>query len=538
VITDRRHLATRLAAVALALALAACGEDGPMEPEPTDPCTPARIGLGGSVGGFIDADACERGGYPVDRWTFDLTAETDIRIDLTSSTIDPVLELQTTSGGRIAFNDDFNGLNSMILTRLSAGSYVIQVRDYGGGTGPYELSLRRGPDCSPVGELQLGETETGSLASDDCIWEAGGQSDNWTLVLGERTNLRIEAKSPDFDEVVLIRDQQGFIMNGADELGPTGFARFDMEVPAGEWTITVGALTPGRTGSYELTVDLTPPCTPALALVLGQTEAGSIDADDCMFEGFAPADSFALVLDQETPLDFNLKSSDMQPFLIVRDHEGRDVVVADDMGRTGNVRTQAALQAGAYAVYVTTFDYPPTGSYQLTVSELACKEPTPIAFGATETGTLGDDDCLRANGAWQEPWSLELANETVVRIDMESDDVDAYLVVKDDLGNAIAEDDDGGDGYDARVEATLAAGGYEIVATSFAQGQEGTYTLSVDAPPAPAATPAALAEAESGLDVDGKDVGLAPGSEWRDRLAELRSRLVPEWLGGRKSSAR
>lgn len=540
-ITNTCRLTTGLTAVALAFALAACGEDDPATPEVTDPCAPAEITLGSSVSGSIDVDGCRRGGHPVDRWTFDLAADTDVRIDLSSSTIDPFLQLQATSGSVTAVNDDFDGLNSTIITHLSSGSYIIQARDYGGGTGSYQLSLQEGPDCSPLGELQLGETQTGSLASDDCIWEAGGLSDNWTLTLPERMNLRIEAKSADFDEVVLIRDQQGFIMNGADEFGPAGFAQLDMQVPAGEWTITVGALTPGRTGDYQLTVDLTPPCTPGTALVLGQTESGSIAADDCTLDGYMPADSFALSLDQETPLDFHLKSADMEPFLIVRDANGRDVAAADDMSGTGSARTQATLEAGTYAVYATTFRHPPTGSYQLTVAEIVCKAPVPIAFGASETGTLGDDDCLRANSAWQESWSLELSEETVVRIDMVSDDVDAYLILKDDLGGVIAEDDDGGDGVDARIDATLAAGSYEIVASSFGSGQAGTYTLTVAAPPAPAATtasPVATPESEADSDAVGKDADVTERGDWRDRMAELSSRLVPGWLRSWKAPRR
>lgn len=538
-ITNPRFAPTWLTATALTFFLAACGED-PMEPELTDPCAPGEITFGSTVSGSIADGGCERGGYPVDRWTFDLAEESDVRIDLTSTSIDPVLELQTASGGRIAFNDDFHGLNSMIITRLSAGSYVIQVWDYSGQAGPYQLSLRAGPDCSPLGELQLGETETGSLASDDCIWEAGGQSDNWSLRLTERTNLRMEAKSPDFDEVVLIRDQQGRIMNGADEHGPAGFAQLDMEVPAGEWTITVGALTPGRIGSYELTVDLTPPCTPGAELVLGETQTGSLNAEDCRFDGYAPADSFALVLDQEAALDFHLKSSDLEPFLIVRDAQGHDVVVADDMTLTGSARAQATLEAGSYAVYATTFSYPQTGSYQLTVSELVCKDPMPIAFGTTETGTLGDDDCLRANGAWQEPWSLELGAQTVVRISMMSEDVDAYLILKDDAGTVITVDDDGGDGFDARIDATLAAGSYEIVASTFADAQEGSYTLTVDAPPAPSATTEAsvVTAPETEPEAEGKEAALTARSDWQDRLAELGARLVPDWLSSRKVAGR
>lgn len=527
-------------AALLLFALAACAQD-PTGVDSEDPCTPGEIALGSSVNGSLGDDGCRRGGYPVARWAFDLSQEMDVRIDLTSSDMDPYLELHTSGGALIAANDDFGSLNSAIITHLAPGRYVIQARDLGGRVGSYRLSVREGPDCSPVGDLVLDQTETGTLDGDDCLWEWGGNSDNWSLSLSERTNLRITAKSPDFDEVVLIRDADGYIMNGADESGPTGFAQLDMTVPAGEWTITVGALTPGRSGAYELTVGPTPPCTPGTALTLGESETGSITAEDCLFDGYTPADSFALVLERETPLDFHLKSSDIRPTLIVRDANGFDVTYADDMSGIGSARTQVTLEAGSYAVYALTFDYPQTGSYQLTVSEIACKDPIPIAFGSSGTGTLGDDDCLRANGAWQESWSLDLAADESVRIDMTSEDVDAYLILEDDQGQMVAVDDDGGDGVDARIEVDLTAGSYRIVASSFGGGQAGSYTLTVGAPPAPAAvspdasatSPAAPAVA-SPEDVSLKRATAGGDDGWRERLRDLRARLTPEWLIRRK----
>ncbi|MDX1495661.1 MAG: hypothetical protein R3253_16450, partial [Longimicrobiales bacterium] len=319
------------------------------------------------------------------------------------------------------------------------------------------------------------------------------------------------------------------------------------EVPAGEWTITVGALTPGRVGAYELTVDLKPPCTPGTLLVLGQTEKGSIASDDCLFEGYTPADSFALVLDRETPLDFHMKSADVRPALIVRDAHGRDVAYADDYDGVGSARTQETLPAGSYAVYALSFDYPPTGSYQLTVSEISCPDPTPIVFGTSEDGTLGDGDCLRSNDAWQERWSLDLTTDELVRIDMTSSAVDAYLILEDDQGQVVAVDDDGGNGTNARIEVDLTAGSYRIVASSFGPRDAGSYTLSVGPPPAPAtgitspATSASSVSSDSSVPISsssGQDQAktVASGHEdgWPERLREWRLRITPEWLNRRK----
>jgi hypothetical protein len=80
-----------------------------------------------------------------------------------------------------------------------------------------------------------------------------------------------------------------------------------------------------------------------------------------------------------------------------------------------------------------------------------------------------------------------LGNDTTARIDLESDAFDAFLVLKDSQGNVVASDDDGGSGLNSRIERVLAAGTYEIVASSFGPNQTGAYQLTVDAPPTSAA---------------------------------------------------
>ena len=63
-----------------------------------------------------------------------------------------------------------------------------------------------------------------------------------------------------------------------------------------------------------------------------------------------------------------------------------------------------------------------------------------------------------------------------VVIDMESDDVDAYLRVLRNDGTAVASDDDGGSGSNARVEfRAVYAGDYLVIATSYEAGETGAY---------------------------------------------------------------
>ena len=480
----------------LCLGVAACGsdntvgvdedEDVDVDEDVTNPCLVATpISIGESVGGRLNASDClQPDGAFGERWSLSLSDQTDVRIDLASSAFDAFLELQNDVGTVIAQNDDAGGsLDSRLVLTLRAGSYIILARSlFSRRAGDYQLTVSEAPDCSPVGSLELGQTVTGALADGDCLFEFGGNMDNWSLSLTSTQRLRFDLKSSDFTELLLVRDQDGFIVNGASGGGPIGHARLDTELSAGDWTISVTTDFGTALGTYELTVDVAPPCTPGTDLVLGETVTGDLSPSDCTDFGL-PADSFGITLTEETAISIHLKSPDFEPFLILRDANGLDIAIGFDEMRDGNARIRQSLSAGSYALFAATFSFPPEGSYQLTVSEVVCDDSQAIDFGQTVTGTLDTDDCLRPGGAFQESWGLVLANDTTARIDLESVAFDAFLVLKDSDGNILATDDDGGTGLNSRIDRALTAGTYEIVASAFGTGQTGAYELTVDVPP-------------------------------------------------------
>ena len=522
----------------LCLATVACGDDSPTEveevEEPENPCTAAvAISIGETSNGSLNPSDCVQpdGAYG-DRFSLSLSSRTDVRIDLTSNAFDAFLELRDNFGNVIAANDDAGGsLNSRIIQPLEAGSYIILARSLGPAqSGSYVLSVSLGPDCSPLGDLTLGVTVTGTLAADDCLFEFGGLMDNWSLSLTSTQKLRIDLKSSDFDEILLVRDPQGFIFAGADWGGPTGHARLEIELPAGDWTISVAAPVETARGTYDLTVDVAPPCTPGTDFVLGTTVSGEITASDCLFDGFTPADSFAVNITQETPVRIHLKSADFAPFVILRDQNGIDVGYGFDETQDGNAFIRMSLGQGSYALFAAAASFPPRGSYQLTVSEIACAAPQTISFGETVSGTLDADDCLRTGGAFQESWELVLANDITARIDLESAAFDAFLVLKDSQGNVIATDDDGGTGLNSRIERVLAAGTYEIVASSFGPDQTGAYQLTVDVPPTPMPA-AARTDGKSEM----RPKALPDSESASERLARIREVQTIDILLKRKS---
>lgn len=104
-----------------------------------------------------------------------------------------------------------------------------------------------------------------------------------------------------------------------------------------------------------------------------------------------------------------------------------------------------------------------------------------LAPGRTFSGSLSSFDAVWNDGSHYDVWTVtaRAVGQRLV-IDMESDDVDAYLRVLRQDGTPVATDDDGGSGSNARVHfQAVYAGDYLVIATSYEAGETGGYRARV-----------------------------------------------------------
>lgn len=115
----------------------------------------------------------------------------------------------------------------------------------------------------------------------------------------------------------------------------------------------------------------------------------------------------------------------------------------------------------------------------LEVGENPCASPVgAVEVGGSVEGELTVDSCFLESW-FHDPWQLDIEEETTVQIDLVSTDFDAYLLFTDSIGTSIAEDDDAGEGDDARLVLTLEPATYFVWASTYEAEETGTYTLSV-----------------------------------------------------------
>jgi len=111
---------------------------------------------------------------------------------------------------------------------------------------------------------------------------------------------------------------------------------------------------------------------------------------------------------------------------------------------------------------------------------LACNTTVgSIGIGSDVTGVLTPQSCRFADGTYADRWLMQLDTAVIITIDMESTDVDSFLIIRDASGMLLAQDDDGGGSPHARITHGFAAGTYYVIANTYYQSELGGYSLAI-----------------------------------------------------------
>jgi len=476
-----------LSVLLLLSSLQACGGDDPTVPAAAaDPCDePALLALGQSTSGVLATGDCIVDGGLTDIYSLVLATPATVVIDLSSAAFDAYLEIRNTSGSVIASGDDTEDTDARIVQSLAAGSYRVHATSYfEGESGGYLLSIGEAPDCSPLGAISSGETVDGAIAADDCLLALGGRWDNWALTLSDTATLRVRVESADFDAGLGVFDS-GDLVAYFDTYSPTGLATADIFFDPGAWTLAAGTRNETTTGAYSLSVTPTPDCEPGTDVGVGDVASGTVDVDDCYLFGYLPADSYSLVLTEETEVRITQTSPDLAPYFVVGDSAGDIAAIGDGQG-SDSASSAVVFTPGRWAVLVSSTGTYAIGSYELRLTAGTCPTATPIALGQILAGVLEAGDCLRPGWALQDAFTLTVPADTTVRIELDAPNFDAWLILKDSVGNVLEENDDGGGSTNSLIERRLPAGAYRIGASTFGGAEGGIYTLRVLLPAAPA----------------------------------------------------
>ena len=105
-----------------------------------------------------------------------------------------------------------------------------------------------------------------------------------------------------------------------------------------------------------------------------------------------------------------------------------------------------------------------------------------VAKGDTFTGNLAAGDEQLQSGEYQDSYTFTANAGDQITVDLTSTQFDPYLILIPPVGDQMDNDDWEGSLSHSRIETTASSSGtYEVLVTSFAPGEMGSYVLEYDA---------------------------------------------------------
>jgi hypothetical protein len=188
-------------------------------------------------------------------------------------------------------------------------------------------------------------------------------------------------------------------------------------------------------------------------------------------------------------VQIDLLSNDFDAYLYLKDQNGSTLAHDDDGGGGHNARIiQTLSYSGMYQIYANTVGRGETGNFTLQLQasgmQQMAQQPMGMAqqipIGTSVSGQLMSSDPTLPDGSHYKLFTFMGTAGQAVQIDMISSAFDAYLYLRNQNGQAIAHDDDGGGGLNARITQQLPyTGMFQIVANTLASGQFGAFTLQL-----------------------------------------------------------
>ncbi len=436
---------------------------------------------------------------PYHAWTLDGRRGQRIVVDLMASEFDPVLVVRDDAGYPVGTDDDGGeGNNARLRTVLPRdGRYRLIVTGFAEGSrGRYTMAITPwdAPGAAAAGAAAvatLGAPANGILEPGDEVAGDGPYQDRWTFDARAGQRLRADLHSGDFDAYLVLLGPDGSQLATDDDGGENNDASLGWRAAAaGRYTLLASSFRDEPlSGAYRLTVteetgDFADPGVTA-AIAGGETRQGRLEAGDSTgTRGLQDRWTFQGRAGQLARLDVTSQAFDAYTVLRL----GTTPVDSNDDGGEGNnSRLMTILpQNGTYTVTVSAYNSGSSGG-RYDVS-LAFSQPPAGAGrverlqpGRTASGRLEPGDRPRSGGGYQDLWEFDGRQGQAVIVEMRSAEFDAFLELRDPDNALVTENDDGGDGTDALITASLPRNGrYRVVARSYGEREaSGYYELSL-----------------------------------------------------------
>lgn len=358
--------------------------------------------------------------------------------------------------------------------------------------------------------LVSGRPVRGQLARGDDTLQSGEYEDEWTFTARRGQTYELNLSSSAFDPYLLVRGPGGLSEDNDDDPAARGSqdSRLRFTAPAdGVVEVSATSYQPGETGAYTLTLGgaaARPGPSPAAvaasdrAIRVGQSLDGRLGAGDRQLDSGEYINSYVLQGRRGQRLDLRLTSTAFDPYVAISGPGDFSAFNDDDpaVNDGRNSRLVVTLPAdGAYRITATSYASGEQGGYRLAVLDGAgAATPAPpavrpserasangsITIGQSVSGSLGAGDDTLDSGEYVDHFRFTGRRGQRVAVELTSSAFDAYTILTTPGGDQQENDDARDGGHDSRLDTVLAEDGeYEVMVTSYAPGETGSYRFSV-----------------------------------------------------------
>lgn len=149
----------------------------------------------------------------------------------------------------------------------------------------------------------------------------------------------------------------------------------------------------------------------------------------------------------------------------------------DDNGNSRNARLEVTLpNNGTYFIFANSYGASEQGPYELSVSNLSSS-----GYLVNQSGVLNDQDNRLTDNSFYDEYAFSATQGNDVTITLTSQDFDTYLLVIDEQGNKLAENDDiAENNSNSSIQLSLPyTGEYRVIVNAYDQTGRGQYQISV-----------------------------------------------------------
>lgn len=406
-----------------------------------------------------------------------------------------------------------------VVRKIVSASGVLQIRANTmnkGDSGAFTiLATTSQPPPISARPLSFGQSASDTLDQNDAVTNDGATVDAYAVRLTANQEIQLDLSSDDFDPKLELLTPGGAKVAEDDDGGPGTNARIRYVVPrAGLYQVRVTAVGSGEVGSYTLTTGLRqelPPMPAPVSIALGQAVSGALSNTTPRYETDGEeiyAVRYGLRLEGGKVYRIALNAangSELDPKIsigkLVADGSLESLAQDDDGGGGSNALLRFRPETSGTYVFEVQKVGPANGPYRLMVEQAAAdrapEAPQALRLGQNISGELRDGGArLTDTDSLFNTYSIALrAGQRVnVKMDKEGDaNLDPLLeigLLTSAAFQALAKDDDGGQGLNARIKFTAPSDStYIIRATAAKPTQEGQYTVSVSDMPVPVVPP-------------------------------------------------